>query len=847
MRQQAASAEQVAEVYAFATTEIGTRAESIIADERQHSQGWENIAHQEANLFGSAVNECMSLSTGFASEHSESVRQRNHLRQELTECTTALQNGHVHVQQATIAKQELHNLQTALPQYEQQYNKMYAELKERNAQLTLRTRELGIQEQGAEQLHAQATTMQRQLTEQNHELTESRQQLSGVRRELHAAQLRNLAPPIPLNPPKCPDCEFVQKELFSEVAALSEFRASEQDLADRINETCEKRAEDQLTQQLSAYQLLLDQCRNKDQTIANLHHEGKVFRNQIDELQDFISVGEGADDSSRLRLELVKAKQELEAFERDEAQWKDDQCWYENEMFAYEKRLMAARSENDELHVSKGASSSSSGAAPRAAQGKDSPRRDSSAKEDMEARLNRRIDQMADLMATLAEAVKPEVVVGTVAPKAARRATIAGEDSDDEVAAEGEVRVTVGRSPAKPPKVKVVATNLLVGAPKGATKLEVESVSGFHMGDKIRIGNDVFEERTIVGFSSLVVDVPLRADHDAGEPVVLIEAASRIPSLHLSAASDAAGGADAEDSEASVGVKVGGSGANRKITAPTLPKYRSEMRGYHMELIQNVMATSTRRDNKEKEFLDAVLKMDKEAPELDVVPAKHVLLDRALMPSLEKSCKKEVELADEIHRYKLLLQGKPGAPMITSRKILAMIYGYLATDDNLMEVVDIRALSNLMWEAYGDENAAKFYADWLDKSTRLDLDLSDGHKRDLLWAQMKKSEALKVPLLKFKDIPREERTHQQLLDIFKKWLSEKREDNNYAKETANALKDGQGKPKTQTQADPAQQQQQTGTAGGLAGPKGPGKGKGRGAGQHGQPVAQPPQHRPSIW
>ena len=60
------------------------------------------------------------------------------------------------------------------------------------------------------------------------------------------------------------------------------------------------------------------------------------------------------------------------------------------------------------------------------------------------------------------------------------------------------------------------------------------------------------------------------------------------------------------------------------------------------------MQVSTRRDDKEVNFIDEVLTMKFDDPRLDMVPRRFLMLDRALRPELEKSCEKEKELMNEM-------------------------------------------------------------------------------------------------------------------------------------------------------------------------------------------------------
>jgi hypothetical protein len=66
-------------------------------------------------------------------------------------------------------------------------------------------------------------------------------------------------------------------------------------------------------------------------------------------------------------------------------------------------------------------------------------------------------------------------------------------------------------------------TFLIATAPSGTTRLEVDSIEGFVLGDQIRIGSGPNTEfDTIVGFGSILLRQPLVGSFDAGAPVDLV-------------------------------------------------------------------------------------------------------------------------------------------------------------------------------------------------------------------------------------------------------------------------------------------------------------------------------------
>ncbi len=66
-------------------------------------------------------------------------------------------------------------------------------------------------------------------------------------------------------------------------------------------------------------------------------------------------------------------------------------------------------------------------------------------------------------------------------------------------------------------------TFLVIAALTGETRLEVASTDGFAVGDQIRIGTGLGAElRTITGFGSIILGLPLASFHGMGTPVALV-------------------------------------------------------------------------------------------------------------------------------------------------------------------------------------------------------------------------------------------------------------------------------------------------------------------------------------
>ena len=138
-----------------------------------------------------------------------------------------------------------------------------------------------------------------------------------------------------------------------------------------------------------------------------------------------------------------------------------------------------------------------------------------------------------------------------------------------------------------------------------------------------------------------------------------------------------------------------------------------------IKVVEAVLAVSNRSDNKESGWLRRVLEWDMNDPRLDRVPMGFVFIDRVTRASLEKSCEDNKELVIEIDRFRKTLASQYddfGQPMqLTSTRILAIILHSLATDRSLVEFVNIRSLSTLFYDDYGDKRAREFYLEWIER------------------------------------------------------------------------------------------------------------------------------------
>ena len=339
-----------------------------------------------------------------------------------------------------------------------------------------------------------------------------------------------------------------------------------------------------------------------------------------------------------------------------------------------------------------------------------------------------------------------------------------------------QIEINAGEAPAENTNVRI-ATTLTEPAKAGDTILQVVSSKGMKIGQTIRIGTVVFEEAKITAFGSIHLDRALAQPHAIGERITIVDANTWIPNLRLDQGDDS----DDDTVQTATGDSSDSSGRGGKVLSknikiPNLPKRKHEVRTFHMNLVDEVLKVSCRNDNKEQDFLDAVIDWSKNTLDIvvDHVPRRMVYLDRALKPQLIQACKSDHRLSEEIERKRLQLNDV--RKYFCARRILLMIYSNLTSDTNMLEICTIRDLSELDYFQFGDKLASKFWHEFTMISNRMTTPLSEEHKRDILFGQLRKSEGFKYRLLQYKDEKEERKTFDTLADSFQRFITDMREE-----------------------------------------------------------------------
>ena len=223
----------------------------------------------------------------------------------------------------------------------------------------------------------------------------------------------------------------------------------------------------------------------------------------------------------------------------------------------------------------------------------------------------------------------------------------------------------------------------------GSDRIEVAEATRFRIGMRIRIGpkEGPCEEREIIGFGSLVLNSPLRAAYPAGSPVEQVGDPIFVTSMPGDSDGDYVEG-DESDGYASAGGKssdykhhVG------KLELPWPPKRRENIMRYHYQFVERILGVFPLANNDPKIYYDEVLAFKRrnghyDDPRFDVVPKKFIFLDRVVLPILEKTLKGNDNLIQLVHQRRTILNSVN--KMLTSRRVMAIIYTDLAIDDSVM-------------------------------------------------------------------------------------------------------------------------------------------------------------------
>ena len=111
-------------------------------------------------------------------------------------------------------------------------------------------------------------------------------------------------------------------------------------------------------------------------------------------------------------------------------------------------------------------------------------------------------------------------------------------------------------------------------------------------------------------------------------------------------------------------------------------------------------------------------------------------LDKTVKPVLERSIKQNKEIYNEVRRIKReLFYGHN--KLITSRRILAIIYSNVAAQDSVIKTDYVLKLTNLPWKGDKDWQAEAFHDEAAELLYKVEYNVGEEGKKNAIYFKMK--------------------------------------------------------------------------------------------------------------
>jgi len=321
----------------------------------------------------------------------------------------------------------------------------------------------------------------------------------------------------------------------------------------------------------------------------------------------------------------------------------------------------------------------------------------------------------------------------------------------------------------------IAFTTVRTTASRGSSQIDVMSTDGFSIGAKVRIGTTNWEERIIVSFGSLILDRPTEHEHLAGEPIVLVERTPTGTASRERRTASRRSGYDGDESDEDT-IKKG----RFEYKVPKLdglPQDYWKCKSWLHGIVEKVEAASARTDDSERTYLLRTLEIEKASdPWLHQVPRDMVGMNRVLVPELQKLCKKDPPLARDVEseRQTCINSGRK----FTAVKIIHLIISNLKTDKSMTTSMTAADLVGVHWR--GDDKATEFLQQWLEVDSRIEAQaMSSDSRMNLFYQQVRQSEKAALALHKWTDKDPGDRTYEELLDLYRKWLHDRKTQENF--------------------------------------------------------------------
>ena len=96
----------------------------------------------------------------------------------------------------------------------------------------------------------------------------------------------------------------------------------------------------------------------------------------------------------------------------------------------------------------------------------------------------------------------------------------------------------------------------------------------------------------------------------------------------------------------------------------------------------------------------------------------------------------------------------------------------------MLQEVNQRDLMGLEWK--GDSRSKEFYDRWIEIESRIEAgSITDQAKMGFLWGALRQSGAISLAVHSWSTKPKSERTYAELMTLFRRWLQDQKEHENY--------------------------------------------------------------------
>ena len=112
---------------------------------------------------------------------------------------------------------------------------------------------------------------------------------------------------------------------------------------------------------------------------------------------------------------------------------------------------------------------------------------------------------------------------------------------------------------------------------------------------------------------------------------------------------------------------------------------------------------------------------------------------------------------------------------------------HLSTDRAMLQEVTVRDLMGLEW--MGDDKAREFYEKWIEIESRIEAgSVPEDTKKGFLWSAIRQSDSIKLAVYSETSKPKAEQTYSGLMDAFRRYLKDKKDEENYKKAIGKKIK-----------------------------------------------------------